>query len=53
MFSWGQHNQGGLGLGDCYEVLAPTIVIRQEGSWRAKAVSCGGTHCLALLENKI
>ncbi|KAF8968049.1 regulator of chromosome condensation 1/beta-lactamase-inhibitor protein II [Flammula alnicola] len=52
MFSWGQHNQGGLGLGDCTEASTPTVVIRREGSWRAKAVACGGPHCLALLEKK-
>lgn len=50
MFSWGQHNQGGLGLGDCREVYTPTIVIRREGSWKARAIACGGPHCLALLE---
>ena len=50
MFSWGQHNQGGLGLGDCREVYTPTIVIRREGSWKARATACGGPHCLALLE---
>lgn len=50
MFSWGQHNQGGLGLGSCHEVYTPTIVIRREGSWKARAIACGGPHCLALLE---
>jgi len=52
MFTWGQHNQGGLGLGDAIEVATPTVVIRQGGSWRAKAIACGGPHCLALLEKK-
>lgn len=52
MLSWGQHNQGGLGLGDTFEVSTPTIVISQEASWRAKTIACGGPHCLALLEKK-
>lgn len=52
MFTWGQHNQGGLGLGDCTDAPTPTVVVRREGAWTAEAVASGGQHCLALLSKK-
>ena len=53
MYSWGQHNEGGLGLGDdCTDAPTPTVVVRQDWSWRAESVVCGGQHCLALLRKK-
>jgi regulator of chromosome condensation len=52
MFAWGQHNEGGLGLGDNEEAPTPTVVVRRDGAWRAEHVACGGQHCLALLRKK-
>jgi len=53
MFSWGQHNQSGLGLGKCSDAPTPVIIISGEGLWRAKDAACGGPHCLALLEKRL
>ncbi|TBU25716.1 RCC1/BLIP-II [Dichomitus squalens] len=55
LYTWGL-NSGGM-LGTEVEspddiIRTPKVIVRREGSWLAKVVSCGGQHCLALLRKK-
>ncbi|KAI0628968.1 regulator of chromosome condensation 1/beta-lactamase-inhibitor protein II [Trametes polyzona] len=54
MYTWGRDTTGQLGAGEeGVDVRTPKNVVRKSGgSWRAKAVSCGGQHSLALLQKK-
>lgn len=53
MYTWGGGEQSELGLGiGTAQARTPTVVVRKEGSWAARQVSCGGQHVLALLEKR-
>ncbi|KAI0357648.1 RCC1/BLIP-II [Trametes cingulata] len=53
LYTWGSNTNEQVGVrGAPKEVRAPTVVVRREGSWRARRVACGGQHCLALLQRK-
>jgi regulator of chromosome condensation len=53
LYSWGQGQQGELGVGDETEVKTPRIVVRREGgSWAAMQADCGGQHTLGLFRKK-
>ena len=55
LYTWGLNSEGMLGTEvDSPDdiVRTPKVVVRKEGSWLTKAVSCGGQHCLALLRKK-
>lgn len=53
LYSWGEGNQGELGLQDETEVHTPTVVVRKEGgAWKAISAACGGQHGLGLFRKK-
>lgn len=53
LYSWGEGNQGELGIGDETEAKTPQVVVRKEGgSWKAVSAECGGQHCLGLFKKK-
>ena len=55
LYTWGLNSEGMLGTEvDSPDdiIRTPKVVVRREGSWLTKAVSCGGQHCLALLRKK-
>ncbi|KAI0362940.1 RCC1/BLIP-II, partial [Pilatotrama ljubarskyi] len=53
LYTWGSNTNEQIGVrGVAKEVRTPTVVVRREGSWRAKRVTCGGQHCLGLLQRK-
>lgn len=52
LYSWGEGNQGELGIGED-DAATPTVVVRKEGgSWTALAASCGGQHTIGLFRKK-
>ena len=55
LYTWGLNSEGMLGTEvDSPDdiIRTPKVVVRREGAWLTKAVSCGGQHCLALLRKK-
>lgn len=53
LYSWGEANQGELGLGDDTEAKTPQVLVRKTGgSWQAVAASCGGQHSIGLFRKK-
>ncbi|KAI0332215.1 RCC1/BLIP-II [Cubamyces sp. BRFM 1775] len=53
LYTWGSNTSAQIGVVDApAEVTTPTVIVRREGSWRAKVVSCGSQHCVALLQKK-
>lgn len=53
LYSWGEGNQGELGVGEDGEAPTPTVVVRREGgSWAAVSAACGGQHTLGLFRKK-
>ncbi|KAI0657584.1 regulator of chromosome condensation 1/beta-lactamase-inhibitor protein II [Cubamyces menziesii] len=53
LYTWGSNTSSQIGVADApQEVTTPTVIVRREGSWRAKVVACGSQHCIALLQKK-
>lgn len=53
LYTWGEGNQGELGIGDETEAKTPTVVVRKTGgAWAAISVACGGQHTLGMFRKK-
>lgn len=54
LYSWGQGNQGELGVGDETDMPTPHMIVRREGGqWKTIVAECGGQHSMALLRKKV
>ncbi|KLO19781.1 RCC1/BLIP-II protein [Schizopora paradoxa] len=54
LYSWGQGNQGELGVGDETDMPTPHMIVRREGGqWKTITAECGGQHSMALLRKKV
>jgi regulator of chromosome condensation len=54
LYSWGEGNQGELGLGeDETNATTPQVVVRRSGgSWKAVGAACGGQHTIGLFRKR-
>ncbi|KZT39640.1 RCC1/BLIP-II protein [Sistotremastrum suecicum HHB10207 ss-3] len=53
LYSWGEGNQGELGLGDETNAQVPTVLVRRTGgAWAAVGAACGGQHTLGMFRKK-
>lgn len=53
LFTWGEGNQGELGIGEDTDAKTPTMIVRRRGgSWRAVAAACGGQHSIGLFRKR-
>ncbi|KAG6917119.1 hypothetical protein DXG01_003785 [Tephrocybe rancida] len=39
VYAWGEHNQGGLGIGKACDAPTPTVVVFRDGPWKVDAVA--------------